>query len=688
MNYKISNVDNGIFTTQDGCLVKVMEFAPQAFIDPDVEPAKTHTAFANVLKAAPDGVQFKVIHRGRDVSALTNKMKAAEKNEELPACRAMQGSYIYMLKNETASGLATRCFAILRKDVSSLDENAVKEAKVALNDAAGKLKEALAQCNNRDITACATTEETINMMYAILGEKPGYSSDGALTMPDVSNADFSNPYHAVVNGKYIMFGYIKDEKLIHHDKITWLSAILNMGKDIDVDISIHKTEKGGYTASVLLSIRDDSQEGVKEWFKSAKQYANEYGLHLRRATFQMKKAYEECMPICRQPAPSKKHLLKNMSLECASSLYPFVVNEQIDENGVAFGIHDDNLSAVTVDFFSKDSNSILMTGYAGAGKTFTEQLLSLRLRLLGNRVFVISTSRTAEEFGKICHAVGGVMMDENIRKKFPINIMDIADTSDEGLQAKVDTLHSFFAILIPNMTSDEWKALESCIREVYKEHGLVNSKKIANQKMPVLKELYDKMQGVPGLDAVNAQLNLLMEGVLPKYGYATEMPAKNLYTVFGLSHIAKEEHPLARLIILDYLHTHVQARSKEHVAVFMDEPWKTLGGYRVQEWENILCRRICDADGAMFFVSQDIPNRTMGKECKVKLFFVMDSARTNLLADDGIISEEAASLIPRMIRGKCILVMPGKELQVTIKATKLEIKLFSESFHTKPSGKA
>ena len=678
MNYEISNVDNGIFTTQDGCLIKVMEFSPQAFVNSDVVPTKVHIAFAKVLEAAPDSIQFKVIHRKRDISILTGKMKAAEKNEELPACRAMQGSYIYMLKNETASGLATRCFAILRKDVSGLDENAVKEAKAALNDAAGKLKEALAQCNNRDITACATDVETIGMMYEILGEKPKYSSDGTLTMPDVSNADFSNPYHAAINGKYFMFGYIKDEKLIHHDKITWLSAILGMGKDIDVDISIHKTGKDGYTASVLLSIRDDSQEGVKEWFRSAKQYTREYGLHLRRAKFKMKEAYEESMPVCRQPAANKKYLLKNMNLECASSLYPFMVNEQIDKNGVAFGIHDDSLSAVAVDFFSKDSNSVLMTGYAGAGKTFTEQLLSLRLRLLGNRVFVISTSRTAEEFGRVCHAVGGVMTDESIRKKFPINIMDIADTSEEGLQAKVDTLHSFFAILIPNMTSDEWTALETCILEVYKEHGLVNGKKTANQKMPVLRELYDKMQGVPGLDAVNAQLNLLMEGVLPKYGYATEMPAKNLYTVFDLSKMAREEYPLAKLIILDYLHTHVQAHSKEHVAVFMDEPWKTLGGYRVQEWENILCRRICDAGGAMFFVSQDIPGRTMAKECKVKLFFVMDSARTNLLANDGIISEEAASLIPKMVRGECVLTMPGKELQVTVKATELETKLFCE----------
>ena len=80
-----------------------------------------------------------------------------------------------------------------------------------------------------------------------------------------------------------------------------------------------------------------------------------------------------------------------------------------DENGILLGVNQHNNSLVIVDIFNsrtyKNANMVLL-GTSGAGKTFTLQLVALRMRRKGTQVFIIAPLK-GHEFLRACNNIGG-----------------------------------------------------------------------------------------------------------------------------------------------------------------------------------------------------------------------------------------------------------------------------------------
>ena len=74
---------------------------------------------------------------------------------------------------------------------------------------------------------------------------------------------------------------------------------------------------------------------------------------------------------------------RNLLTEGAASCYPFTSYEMCDDNGILLGVNKYNSSLIIADIFNsavyKNAN-IAILGTSGAGKTFTMQLMALRMR--------------------------------------------------------------------------------------------------------------------------------------------------------------------------------------------------------------------------------------------------------------------------------------------------------------------
>ena len=74
---------------------------------------------------------------------------------------------------------------------------------------------------------------------------------------------------------------------------------------------------------------------------------------------------------------------RNLLTSGAASCYPFTSYEMCDNNGILLGVNKYNSSLIIVDIFNstvyKNAN-IAILGTSGAGKTFTMQLMALRMR--------------------------------------------------------------------------------------------------------------------------------------------------------------------------------------------------------------------------------------------------------------------------------------------------------------------
>lgn len=84
---------------------------------------------------------------------------------------------------------------------------------------------------------------------------------------------------------------------------------------------------------------------------------------------------------------------RNVLTTGVASCYPFTSFEICDDNGILLGVNRHNNSLVIVDIFNskkyKNANMAIL-GTSGAGKTFTMQLMALRMRRKNIQVFILA----------------------------------------------------------------------------------------------------------------------------------------------------------------------------------------------------------------------------------------------------------------------------------------------------------
>ena len=83
-----------------------------------------------------------------------------------------------------------------------------------------------------------------------------------------------------------------------------------------------------------------------------------------------------------------------------------------DDNGILLGVNKHNNSLIIVDIFNsriyKNANMAIL-GTSGAGKTFTLQLMALRMRRKNIQVFIIAPLK-GHEFRRACNNIGGTFI--------------------------------------------------------------------------------------------------------------------------------------------------------------------------------------------------------------------------------------------------------------------------------------
>ena len=145
------------------------------------------------------------------------------------------------------------------------------------------------------------------------------------------------------------------------------------------------------------------------------------------------------MPFCKLDKKLFERGKRNMLTSAAASCYPFTSYEMSDENGILLGVNKFNNSLVIVDIFDsrvyKNANMAII-GTSGAGKTFTLQLMALRMRRRGTQVFIIAPLK-GHEFLRACKNVGGEFISISPASRQCINIMEIRRV-DQTANAIID----------------------------------------------------------------------------------------------------------------------------------------------------------------------------------------------------------------------------------------------------------
>ena len=349
---------------------------------------------------------------------------------------------------------------------------------------------------------------------------------GVDPIPDIPLLDFISPRgidftkssYIVMDGLYYSFLYVKANGYPSTVRAGWMSLLINAGEGIDVDVHLRREGRSKTIDKVAQRIRLNrtKMKGIQDTSTDYEELSNSIqagyyiknglannnedlfymsifisvsaktldemlwrkqqimdmmksmDMQLSECRFQQEAALHSVMPFLYVEPRLEKKTKRNVLTSGAASTYIFTSFEMSDDSGVLLGVNRHNNSLCVVDLFNtkKHKNANLnIIGTSGAGKTFTLQLLALRMRMRGIQCFTIAPIK-GHEFHRACHRIGGSFIKIAPGSPHCINVMEIRHTVspeatliDEDspiedvsmLARKIQQLMIFFSLLIPDM---------------------------------------------------------------------------------------------------------------------------------------------------------------------------------------------------------------------------------------------
>ena len=437
-------------------------------------------------------------------------------------------------------------------------------------------------------------------------------------------------------------------------------------------------------------------------------------MYVGDCNFRQEAALRSVMPfLCIDPNIEKK-AQRNILTSGAASTYMFTSFEMSDENGILLGVNQHNNSLVIVDIFNsrvyKNANMVLL-GTSGAGKTFTLQLIALRMRRKGTQVFIIAPLK-GHEFLRACNNIGGEFISISPASKQCINVCEIrkqdlsANQLIDGvisensiLAKKIQQLHIFFSLLIPDISHEERQLLDEALIRTYAKKGIThNNESLIDpehpdryREMPLLGDIYEILMESPETRRMGNILNRLVNGSAKTFNQHTNVQLDNLYTVLDISELTGELLPVGMFVALDYVWDKAKEDRTKEKAIFIDEAWELIGDDDTNnpnntkalagEWVQEIFKIIRGYGGAAIAATQDIGDLDRSRFGKGILNVAKTKIILNLENDEAQRVQHILHLsdaeIMSIKRGQGLISTNSNHITVSFKASPLEKQLIT-----------
>lgn len=509
----LKSIRNGIVETTDGRYLKILEIEPINFLlRSSEEQYEIISSFASWLKIAPMRLQFKSITRKADSDQYIAGLQSDLETETSEACCELARSAIRFIREEgSREALTRRFFLIFQYEAASghYQMNVdYSEIYAALQTAAQNARTYFSQCGNNIVQPKdedAFLAELIYMFFnrrscvddsfldrldrivvdAMLAKKRTIGVDPLPNIRDVNfvaprGIDLTHSNYVVMDGSYYTYLYIRKGGYPTTVRGGWMSALINAGEGIDVDLFLQREIRGKTIDRVAQRIRlnrtklrelQDTSTDYEELASSIQAgYYIKHGLssnnedlfymsvlitvsaasyrellwrkqqitdmlksmdiQVRDCVFQQEEALRSTMPFLRLASDLERKAKRNVLTSGAASSYMFTSFELSDDNGILLGLNRHNNSLCIVDPFNtkryKNAN-FMICGTSGSGKTVTIQTMALRLRMRGTQCFIIAPLK-GHEFKRACHKMGGTYIKLSPGSSDCINVMEIRPT--------------------------------------------------------------------------------------------------------------------------------------------------------------------------------------------------------------------------------------------------------------------
>jgi len=578
------------------------------------------------------------------------------------------------------------------------------------------------------------------------------------------SVDFRHSNYVRINGIYHAYLLVPSDGYKQKVAPGWLSLLINAGEGIDIDFYLHKQPKDKiqqrlgqqirinrskikdasdtnadfddldsairsgyflkaglannedfYYINLLITITASDLEELQWRIQEMKKLLISQDMDLHSCYFLQEQGFLSSLPLANLDKKLYELSKRNVLTTGAASCYPFTSYSICDDNGILFGVNKHNNSLVIADIFDskqyKNSN-ICILGCSGAGKTFTMQTMALRMRRKGIQVFIIAPLK-GHEFYRACKNVGGEFIQISPASQNCINVMEIRKVDNSvnelldgptldasALASKIQRLHIFFSLLIPDMNHEEKQLLDEALIKTYARKGITHKNESLidpdhpdqYKEMPILEDVYNILMESPDTKRLAHILNRLVHGSASSFNQKTNVDLTNKYTVLDISELTGSSDLLTvgMFVALDYVWDKAKENRTEEKAIFVDEVWQLIGASSnrlAAEFVLEIAKIIRAYSGAGIFATQDLndffalDDGKYGKgiinNCKTKIILNMEDEEAQRVKNILHLSETEVMNITHFQRGNGLISTNNNNITVEFKASTLEKELIT-----------
>ena len=579
--------------------------------------------------------------------------------------------------------------------------------------------------------------------------------------------DLTHRNYIIMDGLYYSFLYIKGNGYPNKVRAGWMSSLINAGEGIDVDVFLRRENRSKTIDKVaqrirlnrtkLKSMQDTStdyeelagsiqagyfiKQGIANYNEdlfymsvfvtvSARTYEElmwrkqqmtdmlkSMDMYVSDCSFQQEDALRTVMPFLQISPKLEKKSKRNVLTSGAASTYMFTSFEMSDDTGVLLGINRHNNSLCIVDLFDTKKNknaNLNLLGTSGAGKTFTMQLLALRMRMRGIQCYIIAPIK-GHEFRRACNRIGGQFIKIAPGSPHCINIMEIRNTispemelideldyseMDSLLAQKIQQLMIFFSLLIPDMTNEEEQMLDEALIRTYGKFGIThdndsvyedrNAVPPKMKTMPILGDLHEELQKNEMTKRIAVIVSRFVTGSAQSFNQQTNVDLSNKYIVLDLSELKGKLLPVGMMIALDYVWDKIKSDRTKKKAIMIDEIWQLIGAgsnRMAAEFCLEIFKVIRGFGGAAISATQDLSDffgledgrygRAIINNSKNKIILNLEPDEAEFVRDTLKLTKTEIRSITRFERGEALICSNNSKVPVIIKASKEEQEMIT-----------
>ena len=579
--------------------------------------------------------------------------------------------------------------------------------------------------------------------------------------------DLTRRNYIIMDGLYYSFLYIKGNGYPNKVRAGWMSSLINAGEGIDVDVFLRRENRSKTIDKVaqrirlnrtkLKSMQDTStdyeelagsiqagyfiKQGIANYNEdlfymsvfvtvSARTYEElmwrkqqmtdmlkSMDMYVSDCSFQQEDALRTVMPFLQISPKLEKKSKRNVLTSGAASTYMFTSFEMSDDTGVLLGINRHNNSLCIVDLFDTKKNknaNLNLLGTSGAGKTFTMQLLALRMRMRGIQCYIIAPIK-GHEFRRACNGIGGQFIKIAPGSPHCINIMEIRHTispemelideldyseMDSLLAQKIQQLMIFFSLLIPDMTNEEEQMLDEALIRTYGKFAITHDNDSVYEDrnavppkmkvMPILGDLHEELQKNELTKRIAVIVSRFVTGSAQSFNQQTNVDLSNKYIVLDLSELKGKLLPVGMMIALDYVWDKIKSDRTKKKAIMIDEIWQLIGAgsnRMAAEFCLEIFKVIRGFGGAAISATQDLSDffgledgrygRAIINNSKNKIILNLEPDEAEFVRDTLKLTKTEIRSITRFERGEALICSNNSKVPVIIKASKEEQEMIT-----------